>query len=78
MFQFGRRRNCIIFTKIGTKLRQKLKYRDQIENEKMTHAIIVTRGIVTATWHDVSLTHDKFLFFKKKLKNPETHTWHSI
>jgi len=27
-----------------TKLRQKLKYRDQIENEKMIPDIIVTRG----------------------------------
>jgi len=33
-------------------LRQKLKYRDQIENEKMTYDIIVTRGTVTDTWHD--------------------------
>jgi len=36
LFQFGGGQNCIIFTKIGTKLRQKIKYRDQIENEKMT------------------------------------------
>jgi len=36
-------------------LRQKLKYRDQIENEKMTPDIIVTCGIVIVTWHDVSL-----------------------
>jgi len=26
----------------------------------MTHGIIVTRGTITATWHDVSLTRDKF------------------
>ena len=63
MFQFGGGRNCIIFTKIKTKLRQKLKYKDQIVNEKMTPLIIVTRGTITATWHDVSLTHDKFVFF---------------
>jgi len=48
-----------------TKLRQKLKYRDQIENEKMTPDIIVTRDIVTATWHDVSLTRGKILILKK-------------
>jgi len=30
-------------------LRQKLKYWDQIENRKMTHGIIVTRGTITAT-----------------------------
>jgi len=46
-------------------LRQKLKYRDQIENEKMTPVIIVTRDTVIATWHDVSLTRDKFLNFLK-------------
>jgi len=58
------------FTNIGTKLRQKLKYRNQIENEKMTPAITVTRGIVTATGHDVSLAHGKFLIFlKKNFKN---------
>jgi len=51
LFQFGERQNCIIFTKIETKLRQKLKYMNQIENEKMTHAIIVTRGIVTWYCH---------------------------
>jgi len=38
-----------IFYKIDTKLRQKLKYMDQIENEKMTH------GIIIAMWHDVTL-----------------------
>jgi len=65
LFQFGGGRNCTIFTKIRTKLRQKLKYRDQIENEKMTSDIIVTRGTVTATWQDVSLTRGKFLFFFK-------------
>jgi len=63
LFQFGRGRNCIVFTKIETKLSQKLKYRDQIENEKMTPPIIVTRDTVTATWHKVSLTRGKFLFF---------------
>jgi len=40
-------------------LRQKLKYKDQIENEKMTPPIIVTHGTVTATWHDVNLTRGK-------------------
>jgi len=49
-------------------LRQKLKYRDQIENEKTTHAIIVTRGTVTTTWHNVRLTRGKFLIFLKFLK----------
>jgi len=68
LFQFGERRNCTIFTKIGTKLRQKLKYRDQIENEKMTSSIIVTCGTVTATWYDVSLTRDKFLILLKHFK----------
>jgi len=47
LFQFGGGRNCIIFTKIETKLRQKLKYKDQKENEKMTPGIIVTCGTVT-------------------------------
>jgi len=65
LFQFGGGRNCIIFIENGTKLRQKLKYMDQIENEKMTHAIIVTHGTVTATWHGVSLTRGKFLIFLK-------------
>ena len=63
MFQFGGGRNCIIFTNIGIKLRQKLKYKDQIENEKMTPGIIVTRGTITATWQ-------LFNFFNlKKNKN---------
>jgi len=75
LFQFGEGRNYTIFTKIGTKLRQKLKYRNKIENEKMTPDIIVTRGIVTATSHchyhvhDVSLTCVKFLIFLKTFKN---------
>jgi len=55
-----------IFTKNWTKLKQKLKYYDQIENEKMTSDIIVTRDTVIATWHDVSLTRDKIYFFLKK------------
>jgi len=38
-----------MFTKIGTKLRQKLEYSDQIENEKMTLGIILTHGIITTT-----------------------------
>jgi len=49
VFQFGEGQNCTIFTKIETKLRQKLKYRDQIENEKMTPDIILTRDIITVT-----------------------------
>jgi len=32
-------------------LRQKLKYKDQIENEEMALGIIVTHGIVTAASH---------------------------
>jgi len=34
-------------------LRQKYKYKDQIENEEMTHVITVTCDIVTVT----SLSH---------------------
>jgi len=41
---------------------------DQIENEKMTSGIIMTRGTVTVMWHDVSLTSDKFVILLKKLK----------
>jgi len=51
----------------------------------MAPGIIVTRGTITATWHDVSLTRGKFLFFykfkKNKIKNsknPETNMWHPI
>jgi len=68
LFQFRGGRNCRIFTKIGTELRQKLKYRDQIENEKMTLDIIVTRGTITVTWHDVSLTRVEFYFLRNFLK----------
>jgi len=46
-----REHNCSIFTKIETKLRQKLKYCDQIETRKITLGIIVTRGIFTTTSH---------------------------
>jgi len=49
LFQFEEGQNCTIFTKIGTKLRQKLEYRDQIENEEMTPGIILTPVIVTTT-----------------------------
>jgi len=49
LYQFGEGRNCTIFTKIRTKLRQKLELRDQIENEEMTSGIILTHGIITAT-----------------------------
>jgi len=54
----------------------------------------VTRGTVTATWHDVCLTRGKFFNFLKKFekiqkkkskikikknsKNPEANTWHPI
>jgi len=53
----------------------------------------VTRGTVTATWHDVRLTRDKILIFlkiikkfkkiqknknKKNSKNPEADTWQPI
>jgi len=31
----------------------------------MTPGIIVTRGIVTAMWHDLSLTRDKIFNFLK-------------
>jgi len=34
----------------------------------MTPAIIVTRDTIIATWHDVSVTRDKFLIFLKILK----------
>jgi len=55
----------------------------------MSPNIILTRGTITSTWYDVSLTRDKFFnFFKdfkkinkkiqrkkiKKSKNPETET----
>jgi len=29
----------------------------------MTPGIIVTHGTIIATWHDISLTRDKFLIF---------------
>jgi len=32
-------------------LRQKLKYKDQIENQKMTYGIIVSCGTATTTSH---------------------------
>jgi len=38
-----RGQNSTIFTKIGTKLTQKLKYWEQIENKEMKPGIIVTR-----------------------------------
>jgi len=34
----------------------------------MTHGIIVTRGIITTTWHDVNLTRGKFFNFFKNFK----------
>jgi len=63
--KFGEGQNCTSFTKIRTKLRQKLKYWDQIENREMTPSIIVICGTIIATWHDVSLTRGKFLIFLK-------------
>jgi len=58
------------YYKNWAKLRQKLKYRDQIENVSMTPDIIVTCDTVTTTWHDVNLTRGKLLFFLnlKKIK----------
>jgi len=53
LFRFGKERNCTILTKIGTKLKQKLEYNDQIENEKMTPGLILTHGIITV----ISLCH---------------------
>jgi len=41
--------NCPTFTKIGTKLSQKLKYKNQIEDEEMTPNV---------QWHVAN-----FLFF---------------
>jgi len=41
--------NCIFFTKIMTKLRQKLNYKDKIENKDMTPDIILIRDIITVT-----------------------------
>jgi len=67
LFQFGGGRNCIIFTKIWTKLRQKIKEGPNWEWENDTSQI-VTRGTVTATWHDVSLTRGKIVIFLKNLK----------
>jgi len=52
----------LIFTKIGTKLRQ-IKIKDQIETNKMTRGIILTRVTVTAMWHDDSLTCGNFFNF---------------
>ena len=49
MFQCGERKNWIIFTKVETKMRQKLEYKDQIETEEMTPGIILTCGIITIT-----------------------------
>ena len=69
IYKFGEGQNYTIFTKIGNKLRQKLKYWDQIENREMTPGIIVTRDTtITAMWHDVSLTRGKFLILLKKFK----------
>ena len=49
MFKFRDGWNCTIFTKIGTKLRQKLEYNDQIETEEMILVIILTPSIITTT-----------------------------
>jgi len=68
-------------------LRQKLKYRDKIDNKEMTHGIIVTCDTVTTTSHYYCHvarcqldTWQIFLFFKnlrnskKNSKNPRTDT----
>jgi len=38
----------------------------------MTPGIIVTHDTITAMWHDVSLTRDKFLILFKKFKKIKT------
>jgi len=68
LFQFEEGKNCTLFTKIVTKLKQKLEYKDQFENEKMTHDIIVTRIIVTSLLchcHMTQCQRDKFFIFFK-------------
>jgi len=52
-FCFNLERNEIaqFLQQIWTKLRQKLKYNDQFENEEMTPRIIVTRDIINAISH---------------------------
>jgi len=70
LFQCGERKNWTIFTKIRTKLRQKLGYKDQIETEKMTHGIILTCGIITSTslpQHDDYFTCGNFFLNSKKI-----------
>jgi len=79
LFQFGEGRNCTIFTKIGTKLKQKLEYRDQIETEELTPGIILTPSIITATslchWHVVRRQFDTWqILFKKNKK--KSRNWH--
>jgi len=63
------RKNWTIFKKIGTKLRQKLEYKDQIEIEEMTPDIILTCGIITATslchCHVARRSFDTWQFFFK-------------
>jgi len=82
LFQFGKGWNCTTFLKNGTELRQKFKYRYQIENEEMTSTVILTRGIVTATspchCHVAprQLTCDKLFIFKKNKKNKKSRNWH--
>ena len=59
----------------------------------MSPNIILTRGTITSTWYDVSLTRDKFFNFfkdfkkinkkiqkknKKNSKNPEADMWYPI
>ena len=55
----------------GTKLGQ-IETKNKIEGPNWEWendtSQIVTRGTVTATWHDVSLTHGKILTFLKILK----------
>jgi len=45
------RDEIVTFKKMGTKLGQKLKYRDQIKNEEMTPGIIVIHDTITTTSH---------------------------
>ena len=75
MFQFAEGQNCTVFIKIGTKLRQKLEYRDQIKTKEMTPGKILTPIVVTATslchcnvHNDILARGNFFYFFKKNQK----------
>ena len=73
---------------IGIKLRQKLKYWNQIETKEITYSITVTRDtiIVTSHYHcyvarcqfDKWQIFNCFFNFKKNSKNPGTDIWHLI